>query len=101
MSTGFSPIPTISAFAFVVAVYDYTGPDDLSPVMAKDHNVGFTAWGWVHRRQTWKRLVRLTDTEAEAREIAYAHYTKTMRELDAADHELDLIEYEVAEDEEE
>jgi hypothetical protein len=99
MSRAFSPIPTISAFAFVVAVYDYTDANDLSPVMAKDHAVGFTAWGWVHRRQTWRRLVRLTDTEAEAREIALAYYMKTMADLDATDQELDLIEHELEDEE--
>ena len=99
MSRAFSPIPTISAFAFVVAVYDYTDANDLSPVMAKHHAVGFTAWGWVHRRQTWKRLVRLTGTEAEAREIALAHYMKTMADLDATDQELDLIEHELEDEE--
>ena len=99
MSRAFSPIPTISAFAFVVAVYDYTDADDLSPVMAKDHAVGFVAWGWLPAVQEWERLCRLTDTEAEARAIAHAHYIDVMRELGAEDNEIDLIEHEVEDEE--
>ena len=99
MSRGFSPIPTISAFAFVVAVYDYTDVDDLSPVMAKDHAVGFVAWGWEPGRQEWVRLCSLRDSETEARQIAHGHYLTIMAELDATDQEMDLIEYEVEDEE--
>lgn len=99
MSRAFSPIPTISAFAFVVAVYDYTDADDLSPVMAKDHAVGFVAWGWSHRDQRWMQLCSLRDTETEARQIAHGHYLTTMAELGATDQEIDLIEHEVEDEE--
>jgi len=88
-----SPIPTLSAFGFVVAVYDYTDPDDLSPAMAKRHAVGFVPWGWVHAKQTWRRLSRLEDTEQEARAIAERHHEKQARALSAEDHETDLIEH--------
>ena len=100
MSSVFSPIPTISAFAFVVAVFDYMDADDLSPVMAKEYAVGFVAWGWEHGTQAWARLAPLTDTEAAAREIAHAHYLSVMRELGAEDNEIDLIEHALEPDEE-
>jgi len=100
MTRAFSPIPTISAFAFVVAVFDYMDADDLSPVMAKEYAVGFVAWGWAPKTQGWERLCFLTDTEASAREIAHEHYLSVMRELGAEDNEIDLIEHTLEPDEE-
>jgi hypothetical protein len=96
-----SPIPTISAFAFVVAVYDYTDVDDLSPVMAKRHAVGFVPWGWDPDEQVWLRLSVLEGSEQEAREIALAHYMETMIDLDAAGQEFDPIEHEDEEEDDE
>lgn len=74
-------IPRVNAFAFVVSYFDYTTVDDISP-SCDDNFVGWIAWGWNLKRQTWVRLPGFFDIHEEARNVARTHHEKIVKQLE-------------------
>ena len=67
-------IVTVSAWAFVVPLYDFTDVDDASPAFETVTGcIGWQAWGWNPGAQAWERLGDVVDTRGEAWTSAYAH----------------------------
>jgi hypothetical protein len=73
--------PEVGHFAFVMPVFDAgVDKDDCDLLIpTRKHAIGYQAWGWNYRQQTWSRLGCVTD-KRDAQGFARVHHCRCMIE---------------------